>query len=179
MTLPSVPAGQYALWVEGDGATQGDFTLRVTSAMPVATPTNDFCGQTTMPPTLSPASGQAGDTRGASNDDQGGCGFDYGENGEDAPDVVYHLVVSTMQTLTVSVTPDATTGTLFRPLVYVRAPNQCASTVTTTPTPLGCQVAPDFGQSASVTLNNLAPGTYNVWVDGAGLSSGGFTIKIQ
>jgi hypothetical protein len=130
-----------------------------------------------MLPSLSSASATAGDTRGASNDDEGGCGFPFGENGENAPDVVYHLTVNTPQTVTVTVTPDPMTGALFRPVVYVRAPGQCTDVVP--PTPLGCQVATDYGQSASVTLPNLAPGTYNVWVDGAGLSSGGFSIRIQ
>jgi hypothetical protein len=178
VTLPSVDPGQYALWVEGDNATQGEFSLRVTTAPPVPPPANDYCPTATMMlPSLSSASATAGDTRGASNDDEGACGFVFGENGENAPDVVYHLTVNTPQTVTVTVTPDPMTGALFRPVVYVRAPGQCTDVLP--PVPLGCQVGSDYGQSASVTLPNLAPGTYNVWVDGAGLSSGGFSIRIQ
>lgn len=177
LTLPNLAAGTYALWVEGDAATQGEFSLRVVSSPPVSAPPNDRCGVSTLQ-ALTPGSSATGDTRAAANDDWGNCGFPVEANGENAPDVVFPLTLGTTQTVTVTVTPDPLTGTLFRPVVYVRAPGQCATTVTAVH-PLGCQSASDYGQSASVTLPNLAPGTYNVWVDGAGLSSGGFSIRVQ
>jgi hypothetical protein len=181
LVLPSVPAGQYALWIEGDEATQGDFTLRVTSGPPATAPSmNDQCSSSIVLPSLSSASSQTGDTRAANNDDEGGCGYDVGDNGELGDDVVYHLNITQMQTVTITVTPDQMTGALFRPLIYVRAPGQCATpAMAPPPMPIGCGLAPDYGQSAQVTLENLAPGTYNVWVDGAGLSSGAFSIRIQ
>jgi hypothetical protein len=174
LTLPNVPAGSYSLWVEGDNATQGDFSLRVATSPPVLPPPNDRCG-VSMLQALAPGGSATGDTRAAINDDEGNCGFPAEANGENAPDVVFPLTLGSTQSVTVTVTPDPQTGALFRPVVYVRAPGQCSTAVQ----PLGCQLASDFGQSASVTLPNLAPGTYNVWVDGAGLSSGGFSIRVQ
>src|SRR5262249_3592291 len=135
LTLPNVTAGQYALWVEGDDATQGDFTLRVTSCPPVPPPSNDWCGAS-MLPSVAAGGATTGDRRGAINDDEGDCGFDLGANGEYAADVLFHMALTATQTVTVTVTPDAQTGALFRPVVYVRAPGQCSGAVP--PTPLGC-----------------------------------------
>ncbi len=176
LTLPDVPAGTYALWVEGDSSTQGDFSLRVSASTPAVEPTNDWCGDTTVP--AIGTSPRSGDTRAAFNDDEGECGFEFGSNGEEAPDVVYKLNVTTQQSVTITVTPDALTGALFRPVVYVRAPNQCSS-VLLSPTPVCCQVATEYGQPVSLTMPYLAAGVYSVWVDGAGLSSGSFAIRLQ
>lgn len=62
MTLPSVAPGSYSLWVEGDGATQGDFTLRVTTSPEALPPHNDWCGDTSVP-TLTVNTPLNGDTR--------------------------------------------------------------------------------------------------------------------
>ena len=43
----------------------------------------------------------------------------------------------------------------------------------------GCQIAQSYGGATTLSLANLAAGTYYVWVDGAGLSSGKFTIRWQ
>jgi hypothetical protein len=71
------------------------------------------------------------------------------------------------------VVPDPTEGLLFRPVVYVRA-GVCSLT-----SPNGCVTAPGYGGTASLTLPNLPMGNYAVTVDGAGMSSGKFTIKLQ
>lgn len=177
LTLPDVDPGTYALWIEGDGATQGDFTLRVSTSPPALVPRNDWCGDT-MIPTLLPGQPLQGDTRAALDDDQGSCGLVAGANGENAPDVVYHVTLTnTLSTLQVTVTPDANTGALLRPVVYLRAPNGCRSTAPSSA--LGCQVATNYGDAVTLTVPNLGPGTYSVWVDGAGLSSGSFSIRLQ
>jgi hypothetical protein len=176
LTLPSVDPGTYSLWIEGDGSTQGDFSLRVVTSPPALVPQNDWCGDVAVP-TLVPGQPVSGDTRNANDDDQGRCGQVSGANGETAPDVVYRFGLLTAQTVKLTVTPDATTGALFRPVVYVRAPNSCASS--TQAAHIGCAVAANYGDPVTLDLGVLQPGTYSVWVDGAGLSSGTFSIRLQ
>lgn len=176
LSLPEVDPGLYSLWIEGDGATQGDFTLRVATSPPVAVPDNDWCGDS-MVPTLMPGHPVQGDTRAALDDSSGACGLVSGANGETAPDVVYNVTLPQAQGFKVTVTPDATTGALFRPVVYLRAQSACASTGASST--IACQVSPTYGDPVSLTVPNLAAGTYSVWVDGAGLSSGSFSIRLQ
>jgi hypothetical protein len=175
LTLPAVDPGLYSLWVEGDSATQGDFSLRVTASPPAAQPANDWCSTST--PMLVAGYPTTGDTRAAGNDYVDDCGLPLGANGEVAPDVVYRFTLLATSSATITVTPDAQTGALFKPVVYVRAPNTCSGASGTTS--LGCAAAADYGAPVSVSLSALPAGTYSVWVDGAGLSSGGFSIRIQ
>lgn len=176
LTLPEVAPGIYSLWIEGDGSTQGDFSLRVVASPPAPLPDNDWCGAMNVP---SLVAGQPvnGDTRNAADDDQGRCGLTYGANGETAPDVVYKVTLVQAGPLKVTVTPDATTGALFRPVVYVRAPGSCSSG--TLAAAVGCGVAANYGDAVTVNLGTQPAGTYSVWVDGAGLSSGTFSIRLQ
>ncbi len=180
--VPSLPAGAYALWVDGDYATHGPFSLRVGFGAAIAQPANEHCNSLQLPllPLL-PLGGAAttGDTRGATNDAKGACGGPIGSNGEDAPDVVYRFSLVSPQTVTVTVTPDVADGQLFRPVVYVRGPGSLACSSTAAADQKGCATASGYGGTASLTLANLPTGTYYLWVDGAGQSAGRFTVKLQ
>lgn len=174
-TIPVIPAGTWPLWVEGDDGTQGAFSLKLSPGPPLdVVPANDACAGAV---TLQPGVLVTGDTRAAGGDAFGTCNQPTGANGEYGPDVVYKLVLAAAQNVTVTVTPDATEGQLFRPVVYVEGPGTgaCAGQGVTR----GCQIAPAYGNATTLSLPNLSAGTYYVWVDGAGLSGGKFTIRWQ
>jgi hypothetical protein len=175
-TLPSIDPGVYPIWIEGDDGTQGAFSLKLVPgpALTVA-PVNDAClGAIALTQGVS----VTGDTRAATNNSMGTtCGLPYGANGEEAEDVVYRITLASAQTVNLSVTPDATEGQLFRPLVYLEGPG--TSACNGGGANKGCNIAQSYGGSATLSVPNLAAGTYFVWVDGAGLSSGKFTIRWQ
>lgn len=171
-TVPSLDAGTYFLWVSGDGASQGPFALKVSTGPEIPVPANDKCAATGLP-TLVPNVFVGGDTRGANNDETAaGCGLTYGSDGSEAPDVAFRFSLVSTSNVTLAVTPDAVEGQLFRPVLYVR-PASCASTAAK-----GCAAAASYGGTATLTLSNLAAGSYTAWVDGAGQSGGKFTIKM-
>lgn len=176
-TLPDVPAGDYPVWVDGDVGSQGPFTLRLTPGPVISPPANDDCSSIAMAPALTLGNAVIGDTRGAAPTTQGMCAMPAGSNGEAAPDVVYKFVLTQAKSVVVTVTPDANDGQLFRPVVYVRGNfnASCADPQAVK----GCSAATAYGSAATVSLPNLPAGTYFVWVDGAGLSSGKFSLKVQ
>lgn len=177
LTLPDVPAGDYPLWVDGDVGSQGAFSLRLTPGPVISRPLNDNCSTVGQVPSLVLGTAVTGDTRGAAGDDQGSCALAPGANGESAPDVVYKLVLATAKSVVVTVTPDVNEGQLFRPVVYVRGPGlgSCEE-----PQQLkACGAATTYGGQAAISVPNLSAGTYYVWVDGAGLSGGKFSLKVQ
>lgn len=167
LTWPAVSPGLHYLWVEGDAYSLGDYSLRLEPGDAIAPAPNDTCANAALLDQTS-----AGDTRGATNGAQEQCGFFLGSNGEDAPDVAFKVTLLASRALSVTVTPDPTDGKLFRPVVYIRS--GCGPTgVRVAP----CQMAPGYGMPVTVTTPTLAPGTYIIWVDGAGFSSGRFTIR--
>ncbi|MBL8917630.1 MAG: hypothetical protein JNJ54_02125 [Myxococcaceae bacterium] len=177
---PALDPGTYTLWVSGDLATQGPFSLRVVPGPPLSAPANDACGTGGGLVSLGVGGTSTGDTRAAGNTTEGRCGLPLGANGELGADVAFAFqVAAPTPTLTITVQPDAVTGALLRPVIYVRggasANNQCTSLGPN----LGCQAAPDFGASATLTLSNVMPGVYTLWVDGAGLSAGAFSLSIR
>ncbi len=176
-TLPEVPAGDYPVWVDGDVGSQGPFTLRLTPGPVISAPFNDDCSSISTAPALTLGNAVTGDTRGAGHTTQGMCAMPAGSNGETAPDVVYKFVLGQTKSVVVTVTPDANDGQLFRPVVYVRG-NFNASCADPSMVK-GCTAATAYGGSATISLPNLSAGTYFVWVDGAGLSSGKFSLKVQ
>lgn len=168
-TAPAVGPGDYYVWVEGDYGTQGDFSLRVvTEATPAAAP-NDTCQSLSAPLTLGMST--SGDTRNAQPDALDplldGDPADFGR------DVVYPVVVGSNSTLTVTVTPDATEGTLLRPVLALRTTCNDANTT------VDAVSANDYGTAFSHTFTNLALGTYYLWVGGVRRSSGAFTLQLQ
>jgi hypothetical protein len=177
LVLPDVPAGSYPMWIDGMPGTQGAFTLRASMGAAIAVPANDTCGVLTVPELIG-AQSLGGDTRGAANDVAApSCGFPTGGNGELAPDVAFIFTVTTVKSVTVTVTPDATDGLLFRPVVSVRGPT--IGSCSTVATVKGCAAAQDYGKPVTLSLPNLGTGTYTVWVDGAGASSGRFAVAVQ
>ncbi|MHB8876801.1 MAG: hypothetical protein ACYC8T_24155 [Myxococcaceae bacterium] len=176
LNLPAVDPGNYFLWVNGDLGSHGPFTLRASLGPPVLVPGNDDCMTAATP--LWARVAETGDTRAALNDTWGSCGS-LDASGELAGDVVYQLTLAAPQTVTVTVTPDLTDGRLFRPAIYVRGPGSVACSSRTLADQKGCAIAASYGSPVSLTLPGLPAGTWSVWVDGAGLSSGKFSIKWQ
>ena len=172
-TVPALDAGTYYLWVSGDDGSQGPFSLKLSAGPTLAQPANDACASTGLP-ALVPNVFLEGDTRAAANDSAAvGCGLPFGADGAQGNDVVFRFsLVNPAPSLTLSVYPDPLEGQLLRPVIYVRSAS-CFSTLSK-----GCAVAASYGGPATLTLNNLPGGAYTVWVDGAGQSSGKFTIKM-
>lgn len=176
---PELEPGTWFLWVSGELATQGAFSLRVGAGAPIQAPGNDSCGTLNQMVSLTVGSGTSGDTRGANNTVDGACGFPFGANGEFGRDVAYTFQVSApLPTLTITVRPEQTGGQLFKPVIFVRGPGP-AGTCTASGPNLGCQGAIDYGMPAVLTLNAVAPGAYTLWVDGAGTSAGAFGLTLR
>lgn len=172
-TIPVLDAGTYYLWVAGDDGSQGPFSLKLSGGPIIPPPANDVCSSAQP---LNPGVFVEGDTRGASNDGYAsGCGLTFGADGLQGPDVAFKFTLpNPLASLTLSVVPDPADGQLFRPVVYLKAGTSCFTSTTR-----GCAVAASYGGTATLTVNSLAAGAYTVWVDGAGQSSGKFTIKMQ
>jgi hypothetical protein len=174
-TIPVIDPGTYPVWIEGDDGTQGAFSLKFSPGPPLETvPANDTCAGAIA---LQSGVTVTGDTRAASHDSIGTCGLPDGANGEDGNDVAYRMVLAAAQNVTITVTPDATEGQLFRPVVYVEGPG--AASCLGGGANKSCQIAQTYGGAVTLSLSNLAAGTYYVWVDGAGLSGGKFNIRWQ
>lgn len=177
---PALDPGTYTIWVSGDLATQGPFSLRVVPGPVFTAPANDNCSSAGGLVTLNVGGTSAGDTRAAGNTTEGRCGLPLGANGELGADVAYTFQVAAMTpSLTITVQPDAVGGALMRPVIYVRGGPSANNLCTSSGQNLGCQAAPDFGAPATLMLTNVAPGTYTLWVDGAGLSAGSFSLSIR
>ncbi len=177
--IPVLEPGPYVLWVSGDVATQGAFSLRLSPGQPLAPPANDGCsGSLSM--SLSLGAVVSGDTRGASSTTDGRCGLPLGANGEYGNDVAYTFQVTTARpSVLITVTPDRLAGELMRPVIYVRGGPASGNTCTASGPTLGCQAAADYGSPVTLQLSGVQPGTYTLWVDGAGQSSGEYSLSIQ
>jgi len=174
--FPSLPPGRYALWVEGDLLSRGDFQLEARLGAEVPPPPNDDCAGAAL---LVPNSPVTGDTRGARADTLGWDFQSVGGTGLYAPDVVYRFDNPALQTRTLTVTPDPVDGASLRPVVYVRGPgpSRCASE--NVGIQLGIATATARGTPVQLVLPQLAAGTYYVWVDGRAQQSGRFSVQLQ
>ncbi|MBM4380533.1 MAG: hypothetical protein FJ086_14755 [Deltaproteobacteria bacterium] len=174
--FPSVPPGRYALWVEGDLLSRGDFQLDARLGAEVPAPANDDCSGAAL---LLPNTPTAGDTRGAHPDTLGWDVQSVGGTGLYAPDVVYRFDNPSPQARTLTVTPDPADGDLLRPVIYVRGPgpSRCASE--NVGIQVGIATAPARGAPAQLTLPQLPAGTYYLWVDGRAHQGGRFTVLLQ
>jgi hypothetical protein len=154
--------------------------LRLATGPALSPPPNDACNSAGGLNAFNVGSTATGDTRAAGNTTEGRCGFPLGVNGELAGDVAYTFQIATARpSLSITVQPDAVAGALMRPVIYVRGGAAVSSACTFSGPNLGCQAAPDFGAPATLTLTNVQPGTYTLWVDGAGLSAGSFSLSIR
>jgi hypothetical protein len=147
LSIGSLPAGTYYLWIDGVSGSAGAYTLSASLAPP---PQGEVCANP-LPLTFN-AGGTAtatGDTTTFFNDSTGTCSG----NG---PDVVYSFTTSAVRDLTV--TASTTSGT-HQPAVYLRS-GTCAGTER------ACGVASVAGGTASLSVNGLAAGTHYLFVDG-------------
>lgn len=176
-TLGSVSPGKYFIWVDGDLTSSGAFQLKASLGPSVPPPVNDSCGSAILLP--GPGTLITGDTRSADDSTWGACLPYLTGSGEGAGDVAFTFTLSAPKTVTLTATPDPLDGKLFRPALYVRGPHPDACEVDNTNQQVGCAVAPALGSAATLSLNNLPAGTWSVWVDGVGQTTGKFTFSIQ
>jgi len=115
------------------------------------------CAATAKPVPL-PGGRFAGTTSGTSAN-SGSCG------GGNAPEAVYQIVLT--ETSDVFVT---THGTAFDTVVYMR--RGCCGTE------IACNDNIDGRNTSVINALGLAPGTYDIFVDGAGTASGAYTVDI-
>ncbi|MEW5740980.1 MAG: hypothetical protein AB1938_18815 [Myxococcota bacterium] len=170
LTLVNQPAGTYVVWVDGSLDTAGPFQLEVATAPPTPPPANDSC---TAPQALSFVAGVAtvsSSTLQAANDNNAfdvspTCSSTARQTGRD---VVYSMTLSAPQDVTLTVTPAS--GSTLNPVLYVRKA-ACNSQLLADELVCLQKVGP-----VSTTLTALAAGTYWIWVDGAGGTSGNFTL---
>jgi hypothetical protein len=171
-TLVNQPAGTYVVWVDSAALTAGPFQLEVVTAPPTPPPANDSCSS---PQALVFAANVAtvnGSTLQAANDNfpfdvSPTCSPSGKQNGRD---VVYSFSLAAPQDVSIEVTPTATS--LLRPAIYVRR-GSCNSQLLSDELVCLERVGP-----ARTVLTNLAAGTYFLFVDGAGGSSGDFTLSV-
>jgi hypothetical protein len=135
--------------------------LTVTLSAPPPVPKNDTCA---MPETLvfdnNGHATASGDLRSANNDSMSAnCGGDMGA------DAVYTFTINATQTLNATATADMSTPN-FSPILYVR--KTCADDAS--------EVNCDFG---GVKAANLAPGTYFLWVDTDGTTTGKYALTVD
>ena len=152
-----VKPGKYFLWVDGYNGTVGQYTLKVTSGTP---PANDTCTGAQALTFKANSASATFDTSFAGNDGSGTCSGS-------GPDVVYSFSLTMAQSLSVTVTPDASSPD-YTPAIYVR--KVCDDM--TPANELGCASAPMAGP-ATLDIPALAAGSYFLWVSGDSTSSAG------
>lgn len=154
-----LPAGTYFLWVDGASSTVGTFALSASLGVPIA---GEACVNAVPLSFVNGAVTVTGDTTLAFNDLTPACASTAIAN-----DVVYTFTTSTTQSFTARAT---TTSGTYRPTLSLRS-------ATCTGIEQACQAAAVAGGDADLALPMLAPGTYFLWVDGAGGTAGPFTVS--
>lgn len=170
--LVNQPAGTYYLWVDSAADTTGPFQLEVTLAPATPPPANDSCS---APEALAFTNGVAtvsGSTLQAANDNYGGdvsptCSPSAKQSGRD---VVYQFTLSDPKDVRFQLAPAA--GSSLIPALYVRR-GDCQSQL------LGDEVVCAVQVGGLDALQaNLAAGTYFVFVDSSGSTSGAFELTV-
>jgi hypothetical protein len=172
LSLVNQPAGTYFVWVDSAADTSGPFQLEVVTAPPTPPPANDSCA---APEVLTFNAGVAsvtGSTLQAANDNYAGdvsptCSPSAKQSGRD---VVYQFTLAQPRDVTLSLAPTA--GSPLIPALYVRKSN-CTSQLLSDEVVCLNQVGGVVAQQT-----NLAAGTYFVFVDSSGGTSGGFTLTV-
>lgn len=164
LTTGSLLPGTYYLWV--DGTSPGPYTLTANLTRPVP---GDTC---LNPRTLLLSADDAGvalgvnvtgDTYRLFSDFQGSCG------GSTSPDLVYRLDTVAPLNLRAVVSP---TWSSYQPTVYLRGAS-CDGGVE-----VACAAAPSPGTDATLMAPNLPAGTWYLFVDGLGGTSGPFSLSV-
>ncbi|HEY3446112.1 MAG TPA: hypothetical protein VGK67_07080 [Myxococcales bacterium] len=168
-TAKRLPPGRYYVFVDSDSSDEGPFELVVDAVVPPTSP----CLTATVIDVSSGAGSQPGSTLNTTNYTQGSC---YGEMSNDS---VFKFTTTAAQKVTVKVTPDVATSATYRPTLYVRPFDQCDSEVKVDE--LACVYTYTDGNPVEKVFNNLAAGSYAVWVDGYGSSTaynGDFSVSV-
>lgn len=152
LDLHALPAGTYFLWVNGQYPDEGDYTLeaQLTPVMP-----SDTCQTVTDLAFSDGGVAQAsGDTRLVYDDATGSCGGS-------GSDFVYRFTTQ----MPLDLRAEASTSTSsHRPVLYLRQ-GSCGGSE------LACAPALSAGAPAQLQRDGLTPGTYYLWVDGAGTNA--------
>lgn len=171
-SLVNQPAGTYVVWVDSAAQTSGPFQLEVVTAAPTPPPANDTCATAQALVFTGNVAAVSSLTLQAANDNNAfdvspTCSPTARQNGRD---VVYAFTLAAPQDVTIDLRP--ATGSLLRPVAYVRKAS-CTSQL------LGDELVclENAGPVRSV-LTNLGVGTYWLFVDGAGGSSGAFDLTV-
>ena len=172
LSLVNQPAGTYFVWVDSAADTSGPFQLEVMTAPPTPPPANDSCTSPEVLVFTNDVATVSSSTLQAANDNYAGdisptCSPSAKQSGRD---VVYQFTLTQPKDVTLSLAP--VTGSSLIPALYVRR-GTCTSQL------LGDEVV-CLNQVGGVTARqtNLAAGTYFVFVDSSGGTSGGFNLTV-
>ncbi len=168
LSLNSLPAGDYYIWVDGYSTGTGNFTLEVDLTQSPPPPDNDSCA---VPELLDISGGSvsvSGQTGSAVNDYEGTCSGTTSTTALTGGDVVYEIELLADSSLAVRVT----TSDGFKPGVYLRAAD-CTSG-----TEVACHRATSNNGTAMVIQPSISAGTYYLFVDGVDGQGGNFDLTV-
>ena len=172
LSLVNQPPGTYFVWVDSAADTSGPFQLEVVTAPPTPPPANDSCAAPEMLVFANNEATVSGSTLQAANDNYAGdvsptCSPSAKQSGRD---VVYQFTLTQPKDVSFTLSPAG--GSTLIPALYVRR-NNCTSQL------LSDEVV-CLNQVGGVTTQqtNLAAGTYFVFVDSSGGTSGAFTLRV-
>jgi hypothetical protein len=177
-TLPRLTAGTYFIFVDGSAGEYGAFDIAVTKTNASAQVANDECVGSISIPLISGVGQAQGTTIGASNsnlpiDNAPACGTDFFPR-RFGRDVVYSFNLTQAKDVEVEAIP--LSGSLLKPAIYLRAPNQCTSF--SAGSELAC-VSSAANTSAKLYVPNLSAGTYFVFVDSDSYDVGSFSLAVR
>lgn len=159
-----VGPGTYYLVVDGEQSAAGDFALEV-----VLTAGSPRLGDSCQAPYNTAFSG---DTVGSHTQYFGTASFAHdavsGGCEGTGKDLVFKLNITEPRKVTISLAADDPS---YRPVLYVQN-GVCSLSGTTE-----CSAAPAAGGTASLSFAVLPPGTYYIWLDGYGGTSGDYTFS--
>jgi hypothetical protein len=168
--LVNQPAGTYTVWVDSARDTAGPFQLEVTTSAPTPPPANDSCAAPELLVFNGDVATVSGSTAQASNSNFAGdvsptCAPSAKQSGRD---VVYAFTLAQAQDVTLTVSPAS--GSALTPALYVRRAT-CASQLLADEVFCDTRAGP-----VEARLTSLPAGTYFVFVDSSGGTSGAFTL---
>lgn len=178
LRINNLPAGEYYVYLEGFGSSgAGPTAVTVTLDTPTLPPTNDSCSAFLELGFDGGVASASGDTSPATNgnatgDQSPSCSASARNTGRD---MVYGYTLTAAQDVRITVTPTGTPPTL-NPVLYVRAPLQCASPLFTDE--LACMGKFDATPHV-LNLYNQAAGAYSLWIDSSGGTSGAFNLEVR
>lgn len=159
-TQAALPAGTYALVVDGINNTTGPFTLDLSLLPP---PPGDQCSDPLPLSFMMNTATATGDLATFSNN-----GTTTTCGGAQGSDAVYAFTLAAPALVTVTVAPQMSGG--FQPAVALQS--ACGTTQ------VACGFAPMAGGTATIGQTMLAAGTYFVWVDGANGTTGSYQLTV-